>query len=365
MILFRRSRFRPGIRFRPRAEFAALAIIVVAAGCDIPTELPELENRWIVPAEETSFGVDELLPGSVTLAPDNAAFIVDFDPILFSQTLGSICAACVAADGLTVPKPAFVGGFSSTIGFPAEVTAVNIVGGSVQLEITNGFNFDPIRPAAGVFGSLELTLTDDADGDVVGTLVIDGEDQGFAPSTTLMTAIVLGAASVEGGIETTIVLDSPTGDPVTVDASSQITVNAMPVDVRVASVEIDVSGQSVDLDPVDLDLEDVDEELIERVESGSFVLDVENPFAIGADFTLQISGPTIATIQKSASIGPATESSVTITFTGDEIRSFLGEPNVVLTGSAVVDAGAGNIVVNPGQELVLEAALDLIIRIGG
>ena len=339
--------------------------MVAAAACDIPTELPELESRWIVPAEETRFGVAELLPGAVTLAPDNAAFIVDFDPIMFSQTLGSICAACVAADGLTVPKPAFVGGFSSTIGFPAEVTAVNIVGGSVQIEVTNGFNFDPIRPASGVFGSLELTLTDDADGDVIGSLTIDGEDQAFAPSSTIMTSIVLGATSVEGGIETTILVDSPAGDPVTVDASSLLSVDATPMDVRVASVEIDVANQSVDLDPVDLDLEDLDTDLIERVESGSFILDVVNPFAVAADFDLQISGPTITTIQKSASIGPEAESSVIITFSGAEIRSFLGQPNVVLTGGAVVDSGAGTIVVNPGQELVLEAALDLGIRSGG
>lgn len=348
-----------------RADFAAFAVLAVTAGCDIPTELPEFENRWIVPAEETRFGVDELLPGDVSLAPDSAAFIVDFDPITFSESLGSICAGCAAADGFTVPKPAFIGGFSSTLGFPPEVTAVDVVSGSVQLAIFNGFNFDPIRPANGVFGSMELTFTDEADGDIVGTLVIEGEDQAFAAGSTLMTSVVLGAASIEGGIEATVVLDSPTGDPVTVDASAELSVVATPMDVRVASVEIDVAGENVDFDPVDLDLDDVDQDLIDRVISGSFVLDVVNPFAVAADFDLEISGPTIATIEKSASIGPDPESSLTITFTGDEIRSFLGEPNVVLSGGAVVDTGAGTIVVNPGQELILEAALDLVIRIGG
>lgn len=361
----RRSRFGPGTRFWIRADFAALTLVAMLAACDIPTELPEFENRWIVPVEETRFGVDELLPGDVTLAPDGAAFIVDFDPITFSESLGILCAACAASDGLTIPKPAFIGGFSSTLGFPPEITAVDVVGGSVQLEIVNGFNFDPIRPASGVFGSMEITFTDEADGDVLGMLLIDGEDQAFAAGSTLTTSVVLGAASIEGGIETTIQLDSPTGDPVTIDASDELSVDAIPVDVRVSSVEINVSGQNVDLDAVDLDLEDVDQDLIDRVISGSFVLDIVNPFAVAADFDLQISGPTIATIQKSASIGPDPESSVTISFTGDEIRSFLGQPNVVLTGGAVVDTGAGNIVVNPGQELILEAALDLVIRIGG
>ena len=189
--------------------------------------------------------------------------------------------------------------------------------------------------------------------------------QAFAPGATLMTNVALNPASLEGGIETTIVLDSPTGDPVTIDASDQISVDAVPSAIRVASVEIDVAGQNVDFDPVDLDLEDVDTELAERVESGSFILDIVNPFAVAADFDLEIDGPTIAPIQKSASIGPEAESTVTISFTGEELRSFLGEPNVVLTGGAVVDAAAGSIVVTPGQELVLEASLDLVLRIGG
>ncbi|MDX1493291.1 MAG: hypothetical protein R3253_04470 [Longimicrobiales bacterium] len=335
------------------------------SACDIPTELPEFENRWIVPAEDTRFGVAELLPGDVSLAADSSAFIVDFDPVAFSETLGSVCAACVPFDGTTVPKPAFIGGFSSTLSFPPEVTAVDVVGGTVQLELTNGFNFDPIRPASGVFGTMELRFTDEADGDLLGSVVIDGADQSFAPGSTLVRSVDLGSASVEGGIETTVLLDSPTGDPVTIDVSDVVGVTATPSNIRVGSVAIDVANQSVTFDPVSLDLEDLDTELIDRVESGAFVLDVVNPFAVGADFDLEISGPTIATIQKSASITSDPESRVVIDFSGVEIRNFLGEPGVVLSGGAIVDAGAGNIVVQPGQELVLSAALDLVIRIGG
>lgn len=338
---------------------------MVMAGCDIPTEPPQVENRWIVPAEETRFGVAELLPGDVSLNADSSEFLVDFDPIAFSETLGSLCAACVAADGLTVPKPAFIGGFSATIGFPPEVTAVDVLGGAIELELVNGFNFDPIRPASGVFGTMELRFTDDADGDVVGSVVIDGADQAFAAGSTLVTSVDLGSASVEGGIETTVLLDSPAGDPVTIDVNDVVSVTATPTTVRVASVAIDVASQSVDFDPVFLDLEDVEADLVDRVESGAFVLDVVNPFGVGADFDLEISGPTIATIQKSASISSDLESSVVIDFSRDEIRSFLGQPDVVLSGGAVVDAGAGNIVVLPGQELVLSAALDVVIRIGG
>lgn len=360
-----RVRRGPGTYFRLRELLSGIAAVAAFSGCEIPTDPPEIENRWVVPADETRFGVGELLPGDVTLTDDESAFLVDFDPIAFSATLGDLCPACATADGLTVPKPPFVGAFASTLSFPPEVTAIEVIGGQVQLELFNGFDFDPIRPAAGSFGFMELTISDEADGDELGTVVIDGQDQAFTPGATLVTSVDIGGATVEGAIEATVLLDSPTGDPVTIDASSSIAVTATPLEVRVASVEIDVANQAVDFDPVDLDIEDVDSTVVNRIVSGGFVLHVTNPFGVSSDFNLTISGPTISTIQKSASLDASPESMVVLAFTGDEIRSFLGQPNVVLAGGAVVDAGAGNIVVSPGQELVLTADLDMTLLIGG
>lgn len=356
----------PGTHFRLRELLSGILALAALAGCDIPTATPEIENRWVVPVDETRFGVDELLPGDVTLTPDESAFLVDFDPIAFSATLGSLCPVCAAADGTMVPaKPPFVGAFASTLSFPPEVTAIEVIGGQVQLELFNGFDFDPIRPSAGTFGSMELTITDEADGDELGTLLIDGQDQAFAPGATLVTAIDIGGATVEGAVEATVLLDSPTGDPITIDASSSIAVTATPLQVLVGSVEIDVASQSVDFDPVNLAIEDVDSTLVNRIVSGDIVVEVANPFGVSADFDLTISGPTFATIQKSATLDASAESMVVLGLTGDEIRSFLGEPGVVLAGGAVVDAGASNIVVLPGQELVLLADLDVTLLIGG
>lgn len=355
----------PEAGFRLRKLLAGVAALALLSGCDLPTDPPELDTRWIVPADETRFGVGELLPGDVSLTPDSSEFLVDFDPISFSQALAGLCPACIVADGLTVPKPAFAGAFSSTLTMPPEVVSMEVVGGEVEVELFNGFNFDPIRPAAGVFGTIELTITDESDGDVVGTVLVDGEDQAFPSGTTLTVAVDLQAATVEGDIGATVAIDSPLGDPVTVDSGLSIDVMVTPMDVRVGRVEIDVASESVDLDPVDLDVEDVDQELIDRVTSGAFVLDVVNPFQVAADFQITISGPTIATIQKSAAIGSEAESSVVIDFTLQEIQSFLGEPGVVLSGGAVVDPDAGSVVVDPGQELILTASLDLTLRIGG
>ena len=355
----------PETLFRSRQLLSGIAVLALLVGCDVPTEPPEFETRWIVPAEQTRFGVGELLPGDVSLTPDSSAFIVDFDPVSYQETLGALCPACALADGQTIPKPAFVGSAASGIALPADVVSFEVVGGQVEVEILNGLNFDPIRPADGAFGTIELQITDESDDEVLGTLVIDGNDVAFPPGGTLVRTVELMPATVEGDIGSSATIDSPLGDPVTLDASLPFSVTATPSNVRVGVVEIDVSSQSVTLDPVSFDFEDVDTTLTNRVEAGSFILDVVNPFGVSADFDLTISGPTIVDIQKSASIDGSAESSVVIGFTGAEIRSFLGEPGVTLSGGAVVDPGAANVTVSPGDELILDAALDLTLRIGG
>lgn len=356
---------RAATSFRLSARVAGIALLGALGACELPTDPPIFETRWVVPAEETSFGVAELLPGDVTLNAGETAFIVDFDPIAFSTSLGSICPACVLADGLTVPKPLFVGGFAAQVSFPDEVLSIEVIGGQVDLEIFNGFNFDPIRPAAGVFGSLTIDVRDSFDDDLVGTLTIDGADQGLTSGSTLMTTLPLQAADVEGALDVRVTLNSPAGDPVTVDSNLLLQVTATPSNVTVGSVEIDVASEAVTLDPVSLDVAELDQELIDRVQAGAFVLDVVNPFGVSADFQITVSGPTITTIQKMATIGPEAESTAVIAFTGSELRSFLGQPGVTLSGDAVVDAGAGAITVNPGQELVLQASFDVTLTVGG
>jgi hypothetical protein len=367
----RARRSSPSARGPRRTSFGRAAgwtATLALLGCDIPTEPPLLDTRWILPAEETRFGVAELLPGQVTITPDGSAFLVDFDPVLFSESLGSLCPLCVAANGLTVPKPPFLDGFASSVDFPAEVSSISLVSGDILIEIENGLNFDPLRPAPGQFGDLSITVTDGADGDVLGTLLVDGTATAMPPGTTLLRTMVLASATVQGSIVASVLIDSPTGDPVTIDTSDLVRVTVTPTNIVVADVTIDVAGRVVSLDPVELDVDLDDQELMddleERLLAGGFVLDVENPFAVGASFQLTVAGPGISTIQKSANVTGAPTSRVAIAFTLAELRSFLGEGGVTLSGGAVIDPAANPITVRPGQELVLTGKLDLTLRIG-
>lgn len=353
---------RAGLR-RPWSRAALCLIAAPLAGCEFPTELPGLETRWVVPVEETRFGVADLLPADVTLTPAGDAFLVDFDPVAFDETLGGLCPPCIIADGLTVPKPLILDSFGAALVFPPEVTSIDLLDGEARVEIQNGLGFDPIRPAAGVFGDLTVTVMDDADGEMLGTVTIDGAATAFPSGTTLTRTMTLGAGSIEGSLVATVLVNSPPGDPVTIDVSNQVAAIVTLANVRVASVTIEVDGELVSLDPVDLDVADVDEAVEDQIVGGSVILDVVNPFGVGAGVQIVIDGPGFPAIQKSVPVLPDAASTVVIDLTAQEFQAFLGEENVTLTGSAVVDLATPPITVLPGQELVITASLDVTLRL--
>lgn len=339
--------------------------MVGATACEYPTDLPIIEQRWIAPIEDTRFGVGDLLPGQVSISPDGNNFQIDFDPVAFSATLADLCGACVAADGFTVPKPPFSGDIISGIDFPAQVSAVTIVDGTVLIEITNGLNFDPLSPGGSETGEIVITVTDDADDDVVATTTVDGATTPFGQGTTLNLTLPLQPVTVEGNIVATVTLTSPSGDPVTVDSSLPISIVATVSNVLVSEVSVDVSNEAVTLDPVSIDLEDLGDEIAERLLSGAFVIDVENPFGVGAMVQFTIDGPTISPIQKSLQIDASPVSTERVDFTNAELQSMLGQSSLSLTGGATVDPAAGIVSVRPGQELVFAASLDFILQVGG
>lgn len=361
-----REREEPFPRVGNVCRFAAtLALIVGAAGCDIPTEPPILDTSWSAPIESTRFGVDDLLPVSVSVTADTSAFAVSLAPVSYSASLASVCPPCALANGLTVPKPAFSDSIGDRVDLPARVASATVEGGSVRVEITNGLNFDPLRPAAGAFGSLTVVLADGFDGDPLGSGMVSGVAAAFAPGTTIAMVIPIQQAEVDGAIEAGVLIDSPAGDPVTLDASLRISVTASVEELRVSEVAVDVSGEAVNLDPSTFDLGDIGEDLVDRVISGSLRLDVLNPFGVAADFQFSIDGSTFSTIQHQPSIVGDAEESVRIDFTSQQIRDILAAPSVSLTGGGTVDPAAGIVRVRPGQELEVQAALDFELRIGG
>jgi hypothetical protein len=347
-----------------------IPLLVVASSCDIPTDSPQWEQRWIFPGDDTSLGVDELLPDDVTLTPDQSAFTVQVDPVSFEESLGNLCQACTPLDGQTAPKPPFQNDFDEIVSLPDQVVAAELRLGRVVVVAQHDLGFDPIRPPGGATGSLSMALRDGGPGGpVLDQVTVNGAETSFGPGE-ILTRTLEYSGPVSPEIWVTMSVDSPAGGLgaehwVTVSLVDRIQVTATPTILEASSALVDVAGETFDLIETDLDVEDLDDELVDHVVSGAFILDIVNPWSLGASFTLTIDGPTMGpAITKLVTVPATPASTVRVEFTQSELQSFLGEPSVTMTGSGTVAPGTGPVTLEPGQTLTVDTSIDLVVLVG-
>ena len=320
-------------------EKAGLLILLAAlSGCDVPTDVPIFDVRWVFPIEGTRISVVELLPTNVIIAGGNFEATPD---VVLSQTLGSLCTVCVGSGGVPVPKPAFLQTFNQTGSLPTDVVSAVLVGGSISLAIQNDLGFDPINPATAppAPGTFTVTLYDtDITGPQLGQVILDGANGDAIPAGPSTIPITLTTGTVSSTIFAEVSLDSPAGDAVPIDVAAGFTVTVGTVSVSSATLLVD--GLSVDLDPTNLDVGGIDTSIPDRILMGSLILDIQNPFDVGVTLDLDISGLGFQTISKiNITISNGATSSVTVTYTADELRRFLGQADVLVSGVGTVVGG--------------------------
>ena len=359
-----------GRRRTPPLCISLLLLTGSIGGCDIPTEAPILEQRWILPAEEMVMEVDELLPADVSVIPGGSAFTVHTDPVTFQETLGGLCPACAPFHGQTTPKPAFESEFSENVSLPDDVEAAEISEGRVVVVAHNGLTFDPLQPQGGNPGSISIALRDGGvGGPILAEVLVEGATTSFDPGTTLSRTLEYsGPVTAELWVVTTI--DSPAGglDPgdwVLVRLTDEIQVTATPQTLEATSAVVSVAGETFELIDTDLDVEDLDDEIVDRIQSGAAIMEVSNPWAIGASLTLTVDGPTMATpVVKVVAVPASPSSTVRVEFSQAELKSFLGQSDITMSGDGTVAPEAGFVTVSPDQILLIDTELDLTIRIG-
>ena len=347
-----------------------LLVMGALGACDLPTEAPKLEQEWIVPLTGTEVDVGEFLPDQLGLTEDSSAFTVQVDPIYFEETLGNLCAACDVLDGLTVPKPAFAGDFQEEVLLPDDVESAQVQEGRVAVVAQNLFGFDPLRPKGGETGSVTLALRDGGPGGpILDEIEIDGGDTSFAPGTTLERDLEY-SGPVGSSLTLTVTVDSPAGGPepgnwVPIGIDDELRVSVTTEVLEATSADISVAGEVFDLGVTGLNVAEISKDMVDRVTAGSFLLEVVNPWAVGAILNLTISGPTIETpIVLIGQLPPTLTSVVEVDFSQAELQAFLGEPNVVMTGQGTVNQDAGAVTIAPAQVMIIDAKLDLTLLIG-
>ena len=332
----------------------ALAGLAVLTGCDVPTEAPILDQRWILPVDNSTISVNELLPSGVTVSGGN--FAVAVAAFNTNKSLGDFCTPCSALNGLTAPMPPFNGTLNLSQTLPANVAQATVVSGSARIAIQNGFSFDPL--AGG--GSLTVTMYDGQGGRQIGQTVFSAP---LAAGTTVTRTLTVAAGAIGASLHVDAALASPGGQTTTINTGQRLTITATPNPILVSSARVNVASRSVTVAPVDLDVSDIDSAITDRIQNGGIILDITNPFGVGVTAQLDITYPG-GKITKTLNVGSGATSTATLSYSGDELRSFLGKSGVRMTGSGTVSSSAGYITVTPGQQVLIKAKIDLTLRIG-
>ena len=336
---------------------------VLLASCDLPSAAPRWETHWVVRSETATIPVASFF--STQVAESANEFLLSVTGGAVSQTLADICSPCVPYNGTVVPKPAFTATLRSDVPFPVDLDSIALTRGTLQVRVTNRLAFDPIRPAAAptsARGRMEIVISHGST--VLGTHVIDGAVQPFAPGSTLVETITLSPAAlprtIGGSVGFGVTIHSPDGDPVAINTAEFILIEAADASFAASSAKVRVQNRTVAADPITLDLAGIDAELTNRVQRGALLLDVVNPFAVGGVLTATLSAPGV-TLVRSLPIVPGA-SRVALDFSGAELRSLFGPAPVNLTVSGPVSAApAGPVTVLPGQALTAAGRLELYL----
>jgi hypothetical protein len=338
-----------------------LGALALFAGCDVPTALPTYETTWSIPAKTTTISVNSLLPSNqVAATADNSAFQVTMSPssTTIVRSLQQDCSLCVISNGLSVPKPPFSGGGSATLGFPSNVANATLVHDTLTVTISNGYNFDPLRPGAGSYGYLILTVRNGTT--IVGRDSANGVTTALPPSGTLVRKVPLsGTVSAAGGLQISTQIESPTGDPVLIDASRSIRVTGATGPVFVSSALVNLLNQNVSAAPSTIGLGGVDSSITKRVIGATLEMTVNNPFDVSGTLAITLTGASLIT-KSIVLTGGTTRPSMT--FTQNEIQDLLGH-NVAMTVAGTV-SGSG-VAVQPGQTVSVASRLVLTLNVGG
>ncbi|MGH7656134.1 MAG: hypothetical protein ACREN6_15885 [Gemmatimonadaceae bacterium] len=339
----------------------ALAALVLLAACDIPTAAPRWDMTWNVPSQNTTLSVNTFLPSGVTTNAGNTAFVVNVNNVIVTQTLGGDCALCGPVNGLTVPKPAFVGVGNGTAALPASVTAATLpsVGDTLSLTVTNGLNFDPIKPtalAAGDTGWVVTTIKSGAT--VIGKDSINGQTTAIGKNgATITRKIVLSGSVTAAGVTVNVTVDSPLGDPVTVNTAQTISFTASVGTLQVSSATVDLGAATTVTPgtPTTVDLSGIDNSIAKNVNSGFFILTVTNPLGVAGNLTADFTGGAGA-VSKALTLSSAATSTDTLNFSNADLKNMLGY-SLQLTFSGTVSGTS--VTITPGQTLAVTSRLQI------
>jgi hypothetical protein len=317
------------------------------------------DTTWVVATDSALMSVRVLLPDPVTVTDDSTAFLLEAEDTAIVRSLADFCGQpCRDADGTTAPKPAFNGLVTNTVDLHDDLDGFTAGSGELRVRLSHDFGFDPIRPAGGGTGRIEVTVR--SAGAVVGTAVLDGAAETFPSGSARVGTIGLAGAELGSGIELETRIESPAGAATAIDADARLTIEPTLEAVSGTMAAIRVRKE-VTIEQAEMDFRDVDSTVVRHLREGGLRFEIHNPWPISGQLTLLIrtpSGDIGKTFQLEEGVSEAR-----VTITEAQIQSIVGSMVTFDAAGLAMDAGqAFNVA--PDEYLVIYPEVEATIRIG-
>ena len=367
--------FARRIGTRATTLFGALGLLALP-GCEFPSTAPTWTTNWEVQVDSSSLNVASFLPANLANSAADTTFIVTVpNPGAVSQTLGALCGASCSAVA-TIPIPAFNNAgapVSGTFSLPSSVVSATLKGGSIDVTLTNGFSFDPLRPsgAGGPFGSIRLLVT--SGGTTVADTTLSGAALILATGVPVTARIALRPVVVTGTLSYAVTVTCPgSASTATINPAAAFQVNpvVVPGSLKVRSASVTVTAQSFSDSSGAIDLSNTSLD-VSQLKGAGLVLNVVNPLQVGGSLNLSLTAPGAPTVMKGFTLtaapapGVSSTSNIVVSYAAAEFAPFIGKTGVriKLAGNVTGTGPGASVAITAGQKLLLRTNVRADINI--
>ncbi len=259
---------------------AATLGLGILAACEIPAA-PNWDIGVVIPFTSDTVTVLDYLPSAVSVDT------VGVTPVFVTQPqtdsvefrLDRMCSLCQLLNGQTVQVPSFEYIDSLDVAFPSELVTIHVISALLEIRVTNGLNFDPLRPNPdpASAGYIILVARDIANGATIDSVLISGADETMFAGETKTFQFGITDMEISNGVRIVYHVVSPQ-DPqtVTIDTNLGVKVVGLLGSIQVSGVSAVVDDRTLEEQAKTEVDQKVRDELARLAQGGQFELELKH-----------------------------------------------------------------------------------------
>ena len=279
-------------------RYALLTVAVVGLGilaaCKLP-EAPQWDIGVVLPYTSDTVTVLDFLPSAVSVDTVGVTPVFETQPQTDSVEfrLGRMCILCQVLNGQTVQVPSFEYIDSLDVLFPPELVTIQVISALLEIRVTNGLNFDPLKPNPDPAnaGYIALVARDIGTGTTIDSVLISGANETMIPGETETFQFGIADMEISEGVRIVFHIVSPQdSQTVTIDANLGAKVVVLLGSIQVSGVAVVVDDKTLDeREQIEVD-QNVRDALARLAQGGLFELELQHNLDLEGVFRASIVG---------------------------------------------------------------------------